>query len=165
MQKALDQASINRTTIVIAHRLSTIMNADNIVVMTKGEIIEQGTHRRLLELGGSYARLVQAQDLEAKAEAKGDEEEMERLEDEEDENEKNLKHGSDVDETALQRATTISASQQKQQAQLDYENHKSRSILWTVFSTLKEQKHEWPMLLIVFVTCLAGGKNATRTCV
>lgn len=53
----------------------------------------------------------------------------------------------------------MSAEQQKQQAQLDYENYKARSILWAVFSTLKEQKREWPMLVVVFVTCLAGGKH------
>ncbi|KAJ4986221.1 multidrug/pheromone exporter [Stagonosporopsis vannaccii] len=63
VQKALDCASQNRTTIVIAHKLSTISNADNIVVMSKGEIAEQGTHAELLNRGGIYARLVKAQSL------------------------------------------------------------------------------------------------------
>jgi ATP-binding cassette subfamily B (MDR/TAP) protein 1 len=66
VQEALDRASKGRTTIVIAHRLSTIKNADNIVVMAKGRIIEQGTHEELLQLGAVYRSLVQAQELSAK---------------------------------------------------------------------------------------------------
>ncbi|RKL09156.1 hypothetical protein BFJ68_g9099 [Fusarium oxysporum] len=65
VQKALDQASVGRTTIVIAHKLATIKNADNIVVMSKGEVCESGTHSQLLGMNGAYARLVKAQDLES----------------------------------------------------------------------------------------------------
>ena len=61
VQDALDKASHNRTTIVIAHRLSTIKNAHNIVVMTKGRIVEQGTHNSLIEKEGAYFSLVEAQ--------------------------------------------------------------------------------------------------------
>ncbi|KAJ3063036.1 Multidrug resistance protein 1 [Podochytrium sp. JEL0797] len=63
VQKALDSASKNRTTIVIAHRLSTIKNANLIVVMGSGEIIEQGTHNELLAKEGAYAKLVSTQAL------------------------------------------------------------------------------------------------------
>ena len=63
VQRALNNVALDRTTIVIAHRLSTIRNADNIVVMSDGKILEQGTHAELIELGGAYSRLVQAQDL------------------------------------------------------------------------------------------------------
>ncbi|KAB8067980.1 P-loop containing nucleoside triphosphate hydrolase protein [Aspergillus leporis] len=63
VQQALDRASRNRTTIVIAHKLATIRNADNIVVMSKGRIIEQGQHDELVVKGGAYANLVKAQDL------------------------------------------------------------------------------------------------------
>lgn len=72
VQEALDKASENRTTIVIAHRLSTIKNASKIVVMSKGEIIEQGTHADLLAKEGMYYGLVDAQKLtEARPGQKG----------------------------------------------------------------------------------------------
>ncbi|KAF2274424.1 leptomycin B resistance protein pmd1 [Westerdykella ornata] len=63
VQEALDRASEGRTTLVIAHRLSTIKKADNIVVMAKGRIVEQGTHEELLESEGVYHSLVRAQEL------------------------------------------------------------------------------------------------------
>ena len=59
IQQAFDQAMKGRTTIVIAHRLSTIENADLIVVMDKGQIVEQGTHAELLEKQGMYYQLHQ----------------------------------------------------------------------------------------------------------
>ena len=49
------------TTIIITHRLSTIKNADYILFMNKGQIIEQGTHKELTELNGQYKKLVQRQ--------------------------------------------------------------------------------------------------------
>jgi ATP-binding cassette subfamily B protein len=51
----------DRTSFVIAHRLSTIRDADLILVMESGAIVEQGTHDELLEAGGAYARLYEAQ--------------------------------------------------------------------------------------------------------
>ncbi|KAJ1558809.1 Multidrug resistance protein 1 [Nowakowskiella sp. JEL0078] len=68
VQRALDTASKNRTTIVIAHRLSTIKNADLIVVMSKGDIIEKGTHNELLALGGTYYQLVEKQKIKLEVE-------------------------------------------------------------------------------------------------
>ncbi|KAJ0284028.1 hypothetical protein CBS470a_007074 [Colletotrichum nupharicola] len=63
VQQALDNVSRGRTTITIAHKLATIRDADNIVVMKQGQIIEQGTHDALLAMNGAYSRLVMAQDL------------------------------------------------------------------------------------------------------
>lgn len=65
VQEALDRAAMSRTTIVIAHRLSTIKDADNIVVMSKGHIVEQGTHHELVASQGAYFKLVEAQQIAA----------------------------------------------------------------------------------------------------
>lgn len=63
IQDAIERVAKNRTVVAIAHRLSTIKNADNIIVMNQGEIIEQGTHTELMELNGSYAGMVRLQNL------------------------------------------------------------------------------------------------------
>jgi ABC-type transport system involved in Fe-S cluster assembly fused permease/ATPase subunit len=57
IQDALDRVSRNRTTLVIAHRLSTIVDADEIIVLDQGAIVERGTHQVLLAKGGLYASM------------------------------------------------------------------------------------------------------------
>ena len=64
VQNALENMMKNRTSIVIAHRLSTIQNADEIIVMNKGEIAEQGTHSELIAKNGVYKKLVDMQSFE-----------------------------------------------------------------------------------------------------
>lgn len=61
IQKAMDNLMVGRTSFVIAHRLSTIRNADMILVMRDGDIVEQGTHEELLKKGGFYAELYYSQ--------------------------------------------------------------------------------------------------------
>lgn len=63
VQEALDKLMQNRTSIVIAHRLSTIQNADEIIVIKKGKIVETGTHDSLVNEGGVYAKLSKSQAL------------------------------------------------------------------------------------------------------
>jgi ATP-binding cassette subfamily B protein len=65
VQAALEEASRGRTTIVVAHRLSTIANADQIVVLKGGRIVERGTHADLVARGGEYAELWARQALES----------------------------------------------------------------------------------------------------
>lgn len=64
VQTALEKMMKNRTSLVIAHRLSTIQKADNIVVLRKGTIIEQGKHEELLAKKGEYYKLVTMQTLQ-----------------------------------------------------------------------------------------------------
>ena len=61
IQETLDRVAETRTTIMIAHRLSTIVNADQIVVLDQGRVVERGTHDQLLDHGGLYAELWQRQ--------------------------------------------------------------------------------------------------------
>jgi ABC-type transport system involved in Fe-S cluster assembly fused permease/ATPase subunit len=69
IQAELERISQGRTTLVIAHRLSTVMDADQILVLQAGRIVERGTHAQLLEAQGEYARMWALQQQQAQAEA------------------------------------------------------------------------------------------------
>ena len=61
IQDSIEKIAVNRTTLIVAHRLSTIMNADEILVLEKGKIVERGSHKALLNSKGLYAELYRAQ--------------------------------------------------------------------------------------------------------
>ena len=69
IQAELERISVGRTTLVIAHRLSTVMDADQILVLAHGRIVERGTHPQLLDAQGEYARMWALQQQRAQAEA------------------------------------------------------------------------------------------------
>jgi ATP-binding cassette subfamily B protein len=70
IQAELERVSQGRTTLVIAHRLSTVMDADQILVLAHGRIVERGTHRQLIEFKGEYERMWALQQEQAEAQAK-----------------------------------------------------------------------------------------------
>lgn len=168
VQAALDVAAKGRTTIVIAHRLSTIKDADNIVVMSRGRIVEQGTHNHLIETQGAYYNLVEAQRIAAEKEGK-DLEDM-PLEEEVDDNllekkQTNASNGGYVEDPAdleLGRTTTgksVSSMALKDKSS-EPERHYSLGTLIRVVGSFN--KSDWPYMAIgLLFSIIAGGGNPT----
>ncbi|KAI8149545.1 P-loop containing nucleoside triphosphate hydrolase protein [Fennellomyces sp. T-0311] len=172
VQRALDAASADRTTIVIAHRLSTIRNADLIVVMQQGDLIEKGTHNELLACDGVYAELVRKQQIATKQvggneDEEFDDEELLRKENEELEQQfQATAHTEDnvADEEEpggfhlVRMSTTTSVDayelkRQKDKAELKMRKKQSAPIS----KILSQMRSEWPLLFIgSFGATLAG---------
>ena len=146
MQEALDRVSANRTTLTIAHRLSTIQKADNIAVMSNGAVIEQGTHEQLVALGGTYARLVNSQDL-------GEETNEEQL-GEVTEEQKELERVA-LTQTLSHEAGAVGANNTKE---VEIKRDSDKSLIQGIYILLKERKELWPTFLAVFTVCVLGGK-------
>lgn len=173
VQAALDLAAQGRTTIVIAHRLSTIKTADNIVVMSQGSIVEQGTHDQLLERRGAYFMLVEAQRISDERE--------ERIADDtaylEEKDEKLDK------ELSFQRTKTLTADP----ADLELKNAVDRTVtgksissdvlqsknsapnsqysLWTLIKVVGSfnKKEPYLMLIGLFSAIICGGGHPTQS--
>ena len=60
-KKAIDEISRDHTVVLVAHRLSTIVNADKIIVLEDGRVVEEGTHKELIGNGGAYCELYRSQ--------------------------------------------------------------------------------------------------------
>ena len=150
VQAALNNVARGRTMVVIAHRLSTIRDADNIVVMARGDKIESGTHAELLERGGAYARLVKAQDLGKASDKTEDEDEDADVEVEA----KELDDAAVVDlDVALTRASTNNATMSSPSG----DNDDRYGLFHGLYLILKEQKSlHWP-LFISILCCIVGG--------
>ncbi|QKX55415.1 uncharacterized protein TRUGW13939_02508 [Talaromyces rugulosus] len=153
VQKALDSASKNRTTIVIAHKLATIRNADNIVVMSNGKIMEQGHHEELVSRDGIYATFVKAQDLAPNHVKENHDSEGTITLDEASE-----RRGDHViRDQSLARIRTTEA---QQLATLkDRENHdfnEKTGIIHSIWKLLRGSPEIWLWFAITTVTCIAG---------
>ncbi|KAK5681230.1 hypothetical protein LTS10_006992 [Elasticomyces elasticus] len=164
VQAALDKASQGRTTIVIAHRLSTIKHADNIVVMSQGRIIEQGTHDALLELKAAYYNLVTAQAIAAQAQSK-DEDDMPVL-DEKDANltartpgteKAEFDYESDPNDLELGRTKTQQSVSSKIMAGRASQDSTKYSI-WTLIRLVASfNKKEWHWMTIGLISSIING--------
>lgn len=152
VQQALDEASKNRTTIVIAHKLKTIRDADNIVVMKQGEIIEQGRHDDLLASDGAYAKLVKAQDLSPKG--KLDDNSSGQRSDDENE-EVTLKHS----ESLARRGTALSEERAPLRDHEDYNKYHKTGVVQTVLKLVAITPEIKSWYLLAVVTCIVGGKS------
>lgn len=140
VQKALSRASQDRTTIVIAHRLSTIKDADNIIVINAGQVVEQGTHEELLALDAHYARLIKAQSLSTSGDESGDDVDI---------NEDLTV--SDMDDFTMERTLTI--GNKSIISKKDALVRKEHSLLSSIFIILREQRSLLPSICVSIVAC------------
>ncbi|KAI3634636.1 hypothetical protein MIR68_007017 [Amoeboaphelidium protococcarum] len=158
IQAALEKVSEHCTTIIIAHRLSTIKNADQIVVMESGKIVETGTHNDLIQSDGKYAALVKAQELKTK---KGDRATSESDQD-------NIVADGSV---AAQQGHAVIAiehqdgskgvdvvkeltDEEKEKKEIAKALKENKTPLWSV---LKMQKEDWPFILVGVVSAGING--------
>ncbi|RSL97764.1 hypothetical protein CEP52_010719 [Fusarium oligoseptatum] len=148
VQQALDSASKNRTTIVIAHKLATIRNADNIVVMSKGKIVEQGHHNELVALNNVYAKLVMAQDLSPS----GNGQESDQSSDGE------TTKGNDVEPVqSLAKLKTVEAQHLASlKDREDHELYNKTGLIHSIGRLIVATPNLWSWYLLILVTCTAG---------
>ncbi|KAI0472515.1 multidrug resistance protein 1, 2, 3 [Xylaria cf. heliscus] len=129
VQAALNTAAEHRTTVVIAHRLSTIRHADNIVVMSNGCVVEQGTHADLIARDGHYASLVRAQQIETRRRGKDSDSSNEDSEDVSTES----SHVNDSTPTAEKRPHSAYTPNEEE---MDFHVEESKPKAWGLFKTL-----------------------------
>lgn len=156
VQQALDKVSKGRTTITIAHKLATIRNADNIVVMNQGRIVEQGSHELLLDANGAYARLVHAQDLSV---TKSDSESETLDSTNEDTHKDSVIESVEPTKTLTRYSTTTRERQEKQLDRDNFDSWKSlglSQVVWRMLSSTPELRLAFSILVIA---CLASGKT------
>jgi ATP-binding cassette subfamily B (MDR/TAP) protein 1 len=143
VQEALDNVSASRTTIVIAHKLSTIRKADQIVVLYKGQIIEKGTHEELDAAGGTYHRLIKAQDLGKIMTGGG------------------ARHdeGDSAEEAPVTNMPSAKAESARDTSalELDTDSIGSQSLLSCIAILVKERRELWMEFVIVVIACTVGG--------
>lgn len=151
VQKALDRASEGRTTIVVAHKLATIQKADNIVVMMKGRIVEQGTHQSLIMQGGTYSRLVQIQNLTDSSNESGDT--MDQSE------------SFDHARMSIEPSRTLSRHETFHQARVDsskdsdpFDHHEQRGVISVMIRIVGQTPELRSAFIVILMACIVAGK-------
>jgi ATP-binding cassette subfamily B (MDR/TAP) protein 1 len=133
VQKALDNVSTSRTTIVIAHKLSTVQKADKIIVLSKGRVTEQGSHQELLAMRGAYFALVDKEGLEEQQDMAGNvpfDDNVETSASEDTEN--NIKETKDHEDISKP---------------LTDKSHPQMTVSQSLGKIFRQQKHLWPFFL------------------
>ncbi|EMC97085.1 hypothetical protein BAUCODRAFT_69121 [Baudoinia panamericana UAMH 10762] len=172
VQAALDRAAEGRTTIVIAHRLSTIKHADNIVVMSHGRIVEQGTHDELLGKKAAYYNLVEAQRIAQQTEAKR-EDDIPILDERDAQVRGDLKTPAtekgeldyvDPDDLELGRTKTGQSASSKVLAGKNQQKKTKYSLWQLIMLVASFNKQEWHyMLLGLFSSIINGAGNPVQS--
>ncbi|KAK2031832.1 ABC transporter [Colletotrichum zoysiae] len=170
VQAALEVAAEGRTTITIAHRLSTIKDAHNIVVMSNGRIVEQGTHNELLAKNGAYYNLVTAQniarvgEMSAEEEAAIDAQDDEIVREKSRVSEKGYAADPEDDVAAKMQRTATHKSQSSIALQNRTEEGEAKYGLWTLIKLIASfNKKEWRLMLVgLLFSIICGGGNPTQ---
>lgn len=173
VQAALEVAAAGRTTITIAHRLSTIKDADNIVVMSNGEIVEQGTHDELLERKAAYYNLVEAQKIAESKEMTAEEEDAIDERDNDLVRKASTKSQAlfqqDPDDLNMSNKLKRSASSKSQSSLFLERNAHGEYVqqysLWTLvklIGSFNRTEIKW-MLVGLFFSIICGGGNPTQS--
>jgi ATP-binding cassette subfamily B (MDR/TAP) protein 1 len=155
VQQALDNVSKGRTTIAIAHKLATIRAADNIVVMEKGRIVEQGTHQSLLEAGGTYAQLVKAQDLSVAAKQSPASDSSDAGTGDEREEQKPL----ELARSLTRYSTTTKGRMETQLGRDDFDSWKRIGLVHTIWRIVRSTPELCTTYLLLFLGCMGAGKT------
>ncbi|KAG5998699.1 hypothetical protein E4U43_002373 [Claviceps pusilla] len=149
VQEALDRVSEGRTTIVIAHKLATIRKADNIVVMKKGKIVEQGTHDSLINSDGAYAQLVKIQNLSldpSNTTSKTEEADASETKDDRDDLAKPMTKVATHDKVRMEEKTSRD----------DYDNHTQLGFISVVYRLVKASPELRWWYLLLAIGCIGA---------
>lgn len=154
VQQALDRASEGRTTIVIAHKLATIRKADNIVVMSKGQIVEQGSHDTLLANNNVYAKLVRIQSLTVGA---NEDAEHTAFTDKESDADAETIAGGELDKPLTLYPSSVQELMERKKDQYKYDLYKQLGILPVIHRLVKETPGATWSYVFAVLGVLGGG--------
>ena len=165
VQAALDNVSKSRTTIMIAHKLSTVQKADKIIVLSHGEMVEEGTHQQLLTLKGTYHKLVNAQALNTKQTDGNDGNDAGESTEDNSENWEATDTPVNFEELLPTKMNplTLVASQGNADEEAGSESEdrdiarKLSLVKCLSIIIFQEQTHIWPIFLAGFIASVAGG--------
>lgn len=174
VQAALDKAAQGRTTVIIAHRLSTIKHAENIVVMSEGRIIEQGSHDELLEKKTAYYNLIEAQRIAIKQDSGNVNEDL-ILSDKDDHlpqaefaekasNSGKDAHGIKLEDHQLNETPTIRSGSRIALAKKQQQDSGDNYSLFTLIRFIASlNKKEWKVMVFgLSLSAIGGGGNPTQ---